>query len=313
MIKLSYIIPAYNEEGNIKKSLDSIHEYTPPFFDYEILVVDHGSKDNTVAIAKHAADIVLIKTDCTVAELRNYGVVSSKGDVLIFLDADVLLTNEWRENISPVLCELDRNEKVVTGSWVCVPDNSTWIENNWFKPLQTLNNSHINSGHMIMKRSMFTMLGGFDKNLETGEDYDLSMRALKANMTVIDNHALRVIHEGYPKTLGQFIRREYWHGKGDAATFHSIVQSKVAIIAVIMLLSHVVIVLNGLFFKDMQVIYLSMIVIVSLPFLSSFHKYKTSSLKTILTNTFLYYVYFMARSFSLLSVFKRRSLTKRQR
>ena len=106
MQMLSFIIPAYNEENNISNTIDMIKKYVPDEISYEIILVDHGSKDNTSDIAREKGCKVLIKDHGTIAGLRNYGAENAQGDILIFIDADVHLTNQWQKNIRKIITEI---------------------------------------------------------------------------------------------------------------------------------------------------------------------------------------------------------------
>jgi glycosyltransferase involved in cell wall biosynthesis len=93
-VKLSIIIPTYNEEEYLPKLLYSIKEQN--FKDYEIIVADAGSVDKTKEIAE--------SNDCKVingglpAVGRNNGAEIAKGELLLFLDSDVVLSADYLES-----------------------------------------------------------------------------------------------------------------------------------------------------------------------------------------------------------------------
>ena len=58
-------------------------------------MVDHGWQDNAVTTAQQHRATVYVEADGSIAGLRNYRVSHSKGDILIFLDADILLPDSW--------------------------------------------------------------------------------------------------------------------------------------------------------------------------------------------------------------------------
>ncbi|MFX1256945.1 MAG: glycosyltransferase [Promethearchaeota archaeon] len=87
--KISIIIPTYNEEFNIKKTLISIKKQVCNV-PYEIIVVDGQSTDNTVFVAKKFAKVYLSPKKGKVFQL-NYAVPRTSGDLLLFLDADTLI------------------------------------------------------------------------------------------------------------------------------------------------------------------------------------------------------------------------------
>ncbi len=312
IVDISFVIPAYNEADNIENVITSIKTFVPDGYSYEILVVDHGSQDNTIALAKAAGANALLHAEGTIAGLRNYGVARSSGKVLIFLDADILLTVDWQTHIVTVIPALIAGERILTGSWYSIPDQPNWIEKYWFKPLERGDNSHINSGHLIISRQVFDEINGFDEALETGEDYDISIRAKAAGIRLIDDIRLRVIHEGYPKSLLEFARREFWHGKGDATSFPAFFQSKVAVVALLFVTLHVFALISACY-KNETAFILLLLAITGITAGMSFFKYRGTSLLNIIVNSFLYYVYFWARGLSVLSLPAIRTLRKRTR
>ncbi len=71
-MKISVVIPTYNEEKGIKQCIDSIFANTEQ--PYEVIVADGGSSDKTVEIAKAAGAIVFDDPDSTVVSRRNVGI-----------------------------------------------------------------------------------------------------------------------------------------------------------------------------------------------------------------------------------------------
>jgi len=89
---ISIIIPAYNEEERIKQSLESTVNYmTEKGYDFEIIVVDDGSTDNTVKTAQEITNgITVLKQEKNMgkgAAVRR-GMLAAKGDIRVFSDAD---------------------------------------------------------------------------------------------------------------------------------------------------------------------------------------------------------------------------------
>lgn len=310
---LSFIIPTYNEEKNIVKTIAKINEYVPSIYQYEIIVVDNGSTDNTVLCAKKTGVNVYVESDITIAGLRNFGAQKAVGDIFVFLDADISLTLEWQWAIGHVLGVLRGRGRLLTGSWYCIPENPNWIEQCWFKPLQRINNTHINSGHLILAREQFNELLGFNGSLETGEDYDISMRAKALGIQVVDDHDLKVIHRGYPKGLWEFILREYWHGKGDSISLKVIVDSKVALLSIMFLFFHVILLFSIFISLPFSFVPLSLVGIILLCIGSSYVKFKQESIYMLLINALIYYFYFLARGGSLLGAMFQKKIKKRQR
>ena len=98
-MNLSFIVPAYNEEEAIRKLFRSVVGTVSESFQYEVIVVDNGSDDRTTSVAKEYGARVLERASGTVAALRNLGASQASTDVLVFLDADVILTELWARNL----------------------------------------------------------------------------------------------------------------------------------------------------------------------------------------------------------------------
>ena len=92
---ISVIIPTFNEEENIAQCLVSLSHQTVPRNEYEIIVVDGGSKDATCEIAKKYADSVFTQTSKKVGGARNDGVMAANGEIVATTDADCILPPEW--------------------------------------------------------------------------------------------------------------------------------------------------------------------------------------------------------------------------
>ncbi|NYT20482.1 MAG: glycosyltransferase [Methanomicrobiales archaeon] len=96
---ISVVVPAYNEEQNITACLESLERQTIPRDQYEVIVVDGGSKDKTREIAARYADLVFIQTSRKVGGARNDGAMKAGGEVVATTDADCIIPPGWLEVI----------------------------------------------------------------------------------------------------------------------------------------------------------------------------------------------------------------------
>jgi glycosyltransferase involved in cell wall biosynthesis len=289
---LSFVIPAFNEEQLIERTIEAIHEFVPPL-SYEVIVVDNGSTDATARIASDLGATVIHQCVGTIGFLRNRGVEAARGDVLVFLDADVVLTRAWADRIPASLDMLRKEPTALTGAMCGVPADASWLERCWFAPRQKA--SHIGSGHMVINRGFFQELGGFDESLSTGEDYDLSRRAVERQGRIVSDHNLRVEHLGFPRTVTAFIQRESWHGVGDYKSVAVFVRSKVAVAAAAFTFLHAAL-LAGLVADSLWVSAATAGTIVALCLLSSYRQYRSQSIKVILLNAGVFWIYYLGRS-----------------
>jgi len=95
---ISVIVPTYNEEKYIETNLKSIKNQKTDL-DYEIIVSDCKSVDETVKIAKKYADKIIVCWKRDVAIARNKGASAAKGKILVFIDADTRILPDYLETI----------------------------------------------------------------------------------------------------------------------------------------------------------------------------------------------------------------------
>lgn len=291
--ELSFIIPALNEERALPQLLQSIQDFVPESLRYEILVADNGSEDETVDKAHEYGATVFVDDSLTVAGLRNLAAGNAKGKVYVFLDADICLTSQWGDNIMQAYEGLLSHPAQITGSRCGLPLEISWIERYWFQPLMDKTNKYINSGHLITTPELFWKIGGFDESMISGEDYAFGVAASNVGAEIINNPSLSVIHEGYPKTLLQFIKREIWHGVGESRSFRTIKTSSVAVASILFFILHLIMLYGFMYNK--AVFYLSALIILSSCAYLAVTRHRTSNMRSLLIVAFLYYVYLLSR------------------
>jgi glycosyltransferase involved in cell wall biosynthesis len=299
-VTVSFIIPARNEERLLPATLARIASLVSGVT-YEILVVDNGSTDATALLARNQGAMVLEEPARTVAGLRNAGAARASGSILVFLDADILITEAWAGEFNRVLSELECNNRVITGSRAGIGSKPRWIEKYWFLPMtRERAGTYMNSGHLILHRDLFRELGGFDERLMTGEDWDLAKRARKKGVQIINNQGLQVIHEGYPKTLKQFFLRERWHGTQDMMSAASFLGSRPAMAAVLYWSIGLVSIAASVYFWSSAYVLLGLAINSILCFTAAVDRQRRYALNLLFTSL-LFHLYFLARGSSLLT------------
>ncbi|MDI9634036.1 MAG: glycosyltransferase [Methanolinea sp.] len=98
-MRVSVVVPAYNEAGTIGRCLASLSRQTIPRTDYELIVVDGGSTDATIAEAEPLADLVFVQTSRRVGGARNDGIQRAKSPIVATTDADCIVSPTWLEVI----------------------------------------------------------------------------------------------------------------------------------------------------------------------------------------------------------------------
>jgi len=123
---LSIIIISHNSEEYIERCLRSLTVQSYDKDNFEIIVVDDGSKDQSIKISKHYTDMVIETKPCTVGKARNIGVDNANGNYIAFIDSDCEAMDGWIENI---VSSLSKND-AVTGPILNGNDHSlvAWAE-----------------------------------------------------------------------------------------------------------------------------------------------------------------------------------------
>ncbi|GAW65960.1 glycosyl transferase [Geoanaerobacter pelophilus] len=214
-MQFSVIIPAKNERENIGRCLDSIFQVDWDPAQYEVIVVDNGSSDDTPLIAAQKGAKVYLQPELTISGLRNFGASMAKGEILAFMDADCTVDPSWLGEASRYL---DAEEIVCFGSPPQVPPDATWVQKAWYqvrrKKEELGETAWLESMNMFVRREAFSRCRGFDEELATCEDYDISLR-LKALGKVYADSRLVAYHYGEARTVAHFFRKERWRGIGN--------------------------------------------------------------------------------------------------
>ncbi|MCL1476075.1 MAG: glycosyltransferase [Marinobacter sp.] len=222
----SVVIPAFNEEQDIEASLSSLVSQSYPRDRYEIIVVDNGSTDRTSEIASAFADLILSRPDGNVGAVRNFGIASASGEIIICTDADCVVTEDWIETGVNLL---EKNPNHALGGGLRPRKNARWVEKYWLLNEagdKTQQRALAGSSIFIWKRD-FEHLGTFNESVTSGEDSDLHNRALSNGLKVIIDPKLSVAHLGCPETPRDFIRRQVWHSENYIPDFKNSLKDKV--------------------------------------------------------------------------------------
>ena len=216
MVKVSVIIPAKNEADYLARCLNSLAKLDFPEGQFEVIVVDNGSTDLTPTIAGNFSCIfVSVPEAKTIAAVRNRGAAVATGDILVFLDADCTVSPDWLQQAKRYF---SREDIACFGSSPVIPENPTWVEATWFlvrKSRQPVfERDWQESTNMFVPRTTFEKVGGFNEELATCEDVDLSYRLLEHGKILSDSRIIAVHHRD-PKTITTFFAKERWRGRSN--------------------------------------------------------------------------------------------------
>ena len=185
MKKVSVIVPVFNGERFIVETIDSVLSQT--FADFELIVVNDGSTDDTVTLINQFTDdriVLFTKENEGVSTARNFGFEKSKGIYVAFLDADDL----WDKDRLKLTVEfLDANEDfgLVHTACQCIDESSNTLDRvligkeGWILEDLLKWEEECVPGpctNMLLRREVFEASGKFDPVLSTAADQDIMFR-----------------------------------------------------------------------------------------------------------------------------------------
>ena len=178
---VSVIIPTYNRGWVVQEAIDSVLDQD--FRDYELIVVDDGSDDNTREIlgAYGKAITVLQQSNRGVSAARNRGIAEAAGRLIAFLDSDDLwlprkLATQvkfFAENADAVI---NQTQEIWIRNGVRVNPKKRHHKFSGMIFERSLALCLVSPSAVMIKKSLFDAVGVFDENLPACEDYDLWLR-----------------------------------------------------------------------------------------------------------------------------------------
>jgi glycosyltransferase involved in cell wall biosynthesis len=202
---VSVIVPTYNSERFIEKCLKSISEQT--YENIEITVVDNNSRDNTREIAKRFTENVFIYGPERSAQ-RNFGVKVSRGRYVLIIDSDMVLS----ENVLfSCVKRIYSNEKIKA---IIIPEESFGI-GFWAKCKSLEKSYYVGLDWMeaarFFEKDTYILAGGYDENMVSGEDWDLSQRVERiGEVARISEY---IFHDEGEISLIETMKKKFYYAK----------------------------------------------------------------------------------------------------
>lgn len=225
MNSISVVVPMYNEARHIGRTLQSARlAARAAGLVCELIVVDNGSTDQGPQIARGLGAQVLSLPGLTIGALRNRGAAVASGEWLAFIDADI----ELPPNGLNLLIDLESSGLAdVLALDLHTPAQAPWFARAWQR--RTLRpTSHtlqamqwLPSANLLLRRERFLASGGFNEDLRTGEDKDLTLRLAQAGARLMSVNECTALHWGYEGSWREWIGKELWRQGSHVQLLHT--------------------------------------------------------------------------------------------
>lgn len=215
---ISVIVPAYNAQPYISRCIEALLSQSFNPNNYEVIVVDDGSSDQTADIIKNYPVKYVYQKNQGPATARNRGVKEAKGDIILFTDADCVPTGNWIEEMvrpfkSPDIAAVKgaylTNQKEVVARLAQVEFEER------FEMLKKADSiDMVDTYSAGFRKAIFSQMGGFDTTfpVANNEDTDLSYKMSRHGFKMVFNPVAVVYHLKHPDSIKKYARLKFWRG-----------------------------------------------------------------------------------------------------
>ncbi len=216
-LQASVVIPVYNGGRTLGRCLAAVIAQTIPRSQYEIIVVDDGSLDNTLEVASRFPVRVLAQPHAGPARARNLGVAEAKGEIVLFTDADTEPSPNWIETMLAPFA----HREIAGAKGTYRTRQRSWTarfvqieyEEKYARMARARSIDVVDTYSAAYRREVARVDGGFDEALPStcAEDVELSFRLVKRGYRLVFNPAAIVYHQ-HAATLAAYLRRKFRNG-----------------------------------------------------------------------------------------------------
>lgn len=208
---ISVIIPTYNEEKYLTKTLESIRNQKTNL-DYEIIVSDCDSEDRTVEVAKKYADKIVKSKKRSIASARNTGAKYAKGELLVFVDADTILMPDYLDFVNSKFQKDQALIALTTGFKISNQSPkyifAEEIANSYLDIHSRLSNAILVGINLCVYKYIFDKIGGFKDVLL--EDAQISRDLEKIGKTKFFSERKVIVSSRKPEKIGLLGTMRYY-------------------------------------------------------------------------------------------------------
>ena len=222
--RVTVVVCAYNEARTIHECLTAIEELRYP--DFECIVVNDGSTDETGSIAAQHPRVRLIETaNEGLSAARNLGLERATGDIVAYTDADARVDPDW---LTYLVQPFVHSDVVAAGGPNVVPPDDAWLAQCVARapgsPMHVLLDDrlaeHVPGCNCAFRRAALMAIGGFNPIFRrAGDDVDVCWR-LQAQGGKIGFAPAALVWHHHRNTVSAFLRQQVGYGEGEAWLMH---------------------------------------------------------------------------------------------
>ncbi len=214
MVRISVIVPTYNEEKIVGKCLKAIRAQN--FRDYELIVVDGHSKDNTATMAGKYADKIIFDKGRGAGAARNLAARHAKGQIVAFIDADTIVAGtSWLKTIDDAFSKgvIGMGGPILPFDGNVLDTALFWVNCDFLRRAAALLGMYAFPGNnCAYLKGEFQNAGGFREDMTMMDDDEFSMRFRKRGRLffeprmVVRTSVRRIRKWGYATFILTYIR-----------------------------------------------------------------------------------------------------------
>jgi glycosyltransferase involved in cell wall biosynthesis len=219
---ISIVVPVYNGRRTIQRCIDSLLVQTYPPNNYEIIIVDNNSVDETTDIVSGYKKVKLLRQNKIQNSYysRNLGSTHACGEIIAFTDADCIADPNWLIELSTRLA----NEEICAVGGAVINDEPTNLVEAFLSEINPLRDYYKAPGQFLQpiitanaafKRHTFNEFGGFNANLYTGADIDLAWRMQLRYGNCVSYAPNAVVYHKHRSSLKGMFLQYRRHGFGE--------------------------------------------------------------------------------------------------
>jgi glycosyltransferase involved in cell wall biosynthesis len=217
----SIVVPVFNALSYLKTTVPVLQAIVAQSPAAELILVDNGSTDGSWEYLQGLSlpNVKILQVpDVKVGEVRNAGARVARGSTLVFVDSDCLLPDDYLHTVESAFAE---SSAVAVGSYYSMSPDPNWLERAWHtlhSPAADGFTAWVPAGNLAVLKEVFNSIGGFRRDLSSGEDVELCARLHAKGTPVYQSRGIVSHHLGNAREVREFVRKHAWHGEGMLAT-----------------------------------------------------------------------------------------------